>query len=82
MSFKCETLDDCWKAVRAFGAPEESKFTKGIQTKFAVNQHGCWRRILNRADRGQSRQIRHPENEGFSRTTQLQDETLAARPTL
>ncbi len=40
VSFKCDTLEDCWMAIRAFGAPEKSKFTKGIQTRFAVNQHG------------------------------------------
>lgn len=40
VSFKCDTLEDCWAAVRAFDAPDESEFTNGIQTQFAVNQHG------------------------------------------
>ncbi len=40
VSFECQTIDDCWKAVRAFGAPQESEFTASVQTKFAVNQQG------------------------------------------
>ena len=40
VSFKCDSIEDCWTAVRAFGSPDESEFKAGIQTKFAVNQHG------------------------------------------
>ena len=40
VSFRCETVEDCWRAVRAFGAPEKSEFAKGIQSNFAVNRHG------------------------------------------
>ena len=39
-SFRCESLDDCWQAVRAFHSPEKSKFVERIDTRFAVNQHG------------------------------------------
>jgi len=39
-SFKCETLSDCWTAVSAFGSPEKPEFKDGIQTVYAVNQHG------------------------------------------
>ena len=40
VSFRCETLEDCWQGIRAFDAPAKTKFVDGIQTKFAVNQHG------------------------------------------
>ena len=40
VSFKCETLEDCWMAVHAFGAPEKTEFTNGVVTKYAVIRHG------------------------------------------
>jgi len=40
VSFKCDSLDDCWAALDAFGAPDKSKFTDGIETRFAVNKYG------------------------------------------
>ncbi len=40
VSFQCETLEDCWAAVREFRAPDETEFANRIHTKFAVNQHG------------------------------------------
>lgn len=40
VSFKCESIEDCWAAVNAFRAPGRSKFIEGINTKFAVNQYG------------------------------------------
>ena len=39
-AFTCESIDDCWRALHALRAPEQSKFKEGVQTKFAVNQHG------------------------------------------
>ncbi len=40
VSFRCETLDDCWQAVRAFRSPEKTEFVERIETRFAVNKHG------------------------------------------
>lgn len=39
-SFRCRSIEDCWQAVGAFGGPDASEFSAGIQTRFAVNQHG------------------------------------------
>lgn len=40
VSFECETAEDCWQALSAFGAPERAEFKEGIQTRFAVNWNG------------------------------------------
>lgn len=40
VTFQCDSIDDCWKALAAFDAPEKAKFVDGITTRFAVNQYG------------------------------------------
>ncbi len=40
VSFRCDTIDDCWGALSAFGAPPKASFKKGTDTKFAVNKYG------------------------------------------
>lgn len=40
VSFQCESLEDCWSALKAFQAPDRSEFHEGVATKFAVNQQG------------------------------------------
>ena len=40
VSFECDSVDDCWKALTAFGAPEKSKFEKGRDTHYAANKYG------------------------------------------
>ena len=39
-SFRCQSIDDCWKALNALGAPEQTSFIPNVKTKFAVNLHG------------------------------------------
>lgn len=50
VTFRCESIEDCWQAIAAFGAPGEALFVSGIQTQYAVNQHGpsfYWQHLLH-----------------------------------
>ncbi len=40
VSFRCNSLGDCWDALAAFGAPDKSRFNDSVTTEYAVNQHG------------------------------------------
>ena len=40
VSFKCDSTEGCWAALDAFGAPDESEFADGVETRFAVNKYG------------------------------------------
>jgi len=40
ISFTCDTVEECWAAVAALGAPDREEFLPSIQSAFAVNIHG------------------------------------------
>ena len=48
LSFRCDSIEDCWAAVGVLGGPDESLFGDSATTRFAVNYYGpnfYWREI-------------------------------------